>query len=84
MTLNLQDSHVEKLVNEIASETGESPSQAMINALEERLARVQRGRAADNLFEDIMEISRRCRALADQDERSPHEILGYAKNGRVD
>ncbi len=36
----------------------------------------------DEIFQAIMEISRRCAALPTQDYRSEDEILGYNEIGR--
>jgi hypothetical protein len=51
-------------------------TQAVIHALEEQLQRMKGRRVATDLFDEIMEVSRRCQALPDQDARSADEILG--------
>jgi len=75
---------VDALASELAKATGETPEQAVIRALEERLARLQRGRDATKMLQRIMDISRRCSALPDLDKRSPDEILGYDDLGVPD
>jgi antitoxin VapB len=71
--MSIQSKEAEVLADELARETGETPAQAVVRALEERLAR-----------EAIMEVSRRCSALPDLDTRSPDEILGYDEVGLPD
>jgi len=74
----------EMLASEVAKETGETPAQAVIRALEERLARLRWGRDAAKTLQVIMEISRRCGALPDLEKRSADEILGYNEMGVPD
>ncbi len=71
----------EALAAEVAKETGETPTQAVVRALEERLARVRPKRDAAKSLAMIMEISRRCSALPNADTRSPDEIIGYDESG---
>lgn len=66
---------VDFLASEIAKETGETPAQAVVRSLEERLARLRRGKDAAKTLQAIMEISKRCAALPDLDTRSADEIL---------
>ncbi len=75
--MEIQDSRVEKLLDEVISQTGETPSQAIASALEDRLERVRKAKAAESLYEDILEISRQCRELPESDSRPYSEILGY-------
>ena len=75
--MEIQDSRIEKLLDEVVSQTGETPRQAMANALEDRLESVREAKAAESLFEEILEISRRCRELPELDSRRYREILGY-------
>ena len=82
--MTIASPEVEKLASEVAKETGETPAQAVIRALEERLARLRRGRDAAKTLQVIMEISRRCGALTDLERRSPDEILGYNEMGVPD
>jgi antitoxin VapB len=79
--MTIASPEAEMLASEVAKETGETPAQAVIRALEERLARLRRGRDAARTLQAIMEISRRCSTLPDLDDRSPDEILGYNEMG---
>ena len=74
----------ERLASEVAKETGETLEQAIIRALEERLARLRPARDAAKTLQVIMDLSRRCSALPDLDKRSPDEILGYNEVGVLD
>ncbi len=84
MPLSIRNPRAEKLAREVAAESGENMTQAVIHALEDRLQRLKGRRAAGDLAEDILVVSRRCRALPDQDVRTPDEILGYGKDGGLE
>jgi antitoxin VapB len=81
MALSIRNSKAEKLARELAAESGENITQAIIHALEERLQRLCGRSTAIDLTEEIMKISRRCSEIPDQDQRSPDEILGYGPTG---
>jgi antitoxin VapB len=81
MALSIRNERAEKLAREVAGESGESLTQAIIQALEERLERLRGKRTTLDTANEIMEISRRSRALPDIDSRSPEDILGYDPNG---
>ena len=81
MALSIRNPRAEKLAREVAAESGESLTEAIIRALEERLERIRGRRMAPDIVEEIMKISRRCSALPDQDQRTPEEILGYDYSG---
>jgi len=81
MGLSLKNPRAEKLAQEVAKQTGESMTQAIIRALEDRLERLRGRRRAPDLVEEILDISRHCRDLPDVDMRSPDEILGYDRHG---
>ena len=81
MALSIRNSRAEKLARKVATETGESLTEAFIHALEERLERLKGRRMTTNLAEEIMRTSLRCRALPEIDPRSADEILGYEERG---
>ena len=81
MALNIKNAEAERLARALTEATGESITQAVIHALEERLLKVQGRRSARNLKEEIDEIGKRCAALPDLDKRSVDEILGYDSFG---
>jgi antitoxin VapB len=81
MALSIRNSRAEKLVRQVAAESGESLTGAIIHALEERLERLKGQCTITDVAEEIMKISLRCRALPEEDQRSANEILGYDERG---
>ena len=81
MALSIRNPRAEKLARQVAAETGESLTEAIIQALEERLQRLKGRRTATDVAEEIMKISLRCRALPEKDGRSAEEILDYDEKG---
>jgi antitoxin VapB len=81
MPLSIRNPRAEKLARQVAAKSGENLTEAIIHALEERLARLTGRGAATDVAEEIMKISLRCRALPDRDRRSADEILDYDENG---
>lgn len=81
MPLNIKHPEADRLARELARKTGESITDAVINALRERLAREEGRSSLPGLKEEILAIGRRCAALPDRDTRSPDEILGYDEHG---
>ena len=77
MPLSIRNQKAEKLARELAAESGETITQAITLALEERLARMRGRSTTIDLMEEIMKISKRCSAIPDKDQRSADEILGY-------
>ena len=81
MALSIINQQAEKLARDVANATGESITQAIIHALEERLTRLRGQRSTPGSLEEIMTIVQRCSSLPDQDPRTPDEILGYDDTG---
>ncbi len=81
MALSVKNDTAERLARQVAAETGESLTEAIIHSLEERLERLKGRRSAPDLVETVLAISRRCSALPDLDTRSADEILGYDDSG---
>jgi antitoxin VapB len=75
--LSIKNRKAENLAAEVAKETGETLTDAVIHALEERLERIRGTRTSPDLVCDILEISKRCAALPNLDKRSSDEILNY-------
>ena len=81
MALSIKHPEADHLARELAARTGESLTEAVLNALRERLDR-QKGRApGPRLRDEIRAIGKRCAALPVLDPRSPDEILGYDEHG---
>lgn len=63
MAIYLRNPQTESLVREIAAATGESLTQVVTTALEERARRLRQKRQESDLVEQIMAISRRTAVL---------------------
>jgi antitoxin VapB len=82
MPLSIKDPEADQLARNLARQTGETITQAVITALRERLAREQRkDEAVESLVEEIMDIGRHCASLPLLDARSADEIIGYDEHG---
>lgn len=81
MALNIKDPKVDKLARELAAETGETITQAVGQALRERMNRIVRKKKRRFLKEELDEIVKRFSALPILDDRTPDEIIGYDENG---
>jgi antitoxin VapB len=81
MALSIRNPKAERLVREIAAESGENLTQAIIHAPEDRLESLKGRRAAADIIQEIMRISMRCKVLPDRDLRTADEILGYDERG---
>ncbi len=84
MALSIKNDRAERLARQVARETGESLTLAVLHSLEERLEKLKGRRTAPDLAETILSISARCSALPDLDDRSPESILGYDEHGAFD
>ena len=81
MALSIRNPKAEKLARKLAAESGETITQAITHALEERLERLRGRSTTTDLMEEILKISKRCSTIPDQDQRSADEILGYDSTG---
>jgi antitoxin VapB len=82
MALSLKHPDADRLAREVADATGEGITEAVINALRERLARLKkRRRHARPLSEELRAIGERVAAMPVLDPRSPDEILDYDERG---
>lgn len=81
MAVNIKDPATEKLVRQLAAETGESITAAVAGAVEERLERLRGSRSVPDLAADLMDIASRVSRLPVLDDRGPEEILGYGPDG---
>lgn len=84
MALSIKHPEADRLARELAEETGESLTKAVLTALRERLER-QRGRRHDRgLHDDVARMQDRIARLPRLDRRSDDEILGYDEHGLPD
>lgn len=75
VALNIKHPEADRLARELAARTGESITEAVLNALRERLRR-ERGRVRQpSLVQELTAIGRRCASLPVLDDRPPDEIL---------
>jgi antitoxin VapB len=82
MPLNIKDAEADRLARELAASTGETLTEAVLNALRERLARQRQRRPAPRSAKEILREARgRLARLPVQDQRSAEEILGYDDMG---
>ena len=81
MALNIRNERAESLVSSVVRLTGETKTQAVTQALQERLDRLQAEEKKRSLVDEILEIGRQCDMLPELDDRSPDEILGYDEDG---
>lgn len=82
MPLNIRNKQAEELAGALAKLTGETKTEAVTQALRERLERVRRGHAKRRrLADDLDEIALHCAQLPVRDRRSAEEIIGYDEHG---
>ena len=62
MPLNIKDKEAHDLARQLARETGETLTGAVVGALREKLERVRRKRRAKATAAELLEIGRRCTA----------------------
>ncbi|MFP4351154.1 MAG: type II toxin-antitoxin system VapB family antitoxin [Desulfococcaceae bacterium] len=80
----MENPRTEQLARQVAEQTGENLTSAITIALEERLLRLRGEKTAPDVFEKIMNISKRCAALPRLDPRLPDDIIGYDSNGGLE
>ncbi len=81
MALSIKDEKADRLARELAKRTGESLTEAVTRALEERLRRVAPRKRDERLLRELNELARQSAALAGADKRTHEEIIGYDENG---
>jgi antitoxin VapB len=82
MALSIKDPEADRLARELAKATGESLTEAVTNALRERL-RVFQGKqkSREEQLSQVMAIVDRFAARPVFDARSADEIIGYDERG---
>ena len=81
MPLNIKDADTQALTKRLASLTGESLTQAVKQAVRERLAQVEKTRRAIRLADELDHIALHCADLPRRDGRSAEQIIGYDERG---
>ena len=81
MALNIKSDEADQLARHLAQLAGESITEAVTQALRERLVRLEGRRRRRGLRDEIGRIQQRLAVLPRLDERSDDEILGYDDAG---
>lgn len=86
MALNIRNPEANRLAAELAGLAGESKTDAVILALQERLQRLRRQQAARPdaqalLADRLDQIALRCASRPIRDTRSSEQMLGYEAQG---
>lgn len=81
MALNIRNAETERLADELATLTGETKTEAVRRAVDDRLHRLRRDQIGRPLAQELDEIARQCARLPVLDDRSAEEILGYDESG---
>jgi antitoxin VapB len=81
MPLNIRNKETEQLATALAKLTGETKTEAVTQALRERLERTRRTRTKRRLRDEIEEIAIHCAALPVLDARHADDIIGYDQHG---
>ena len=84
MPLNIRNPEADRLAGELATLTGQTKTNAVIQALRERLERTRTAQQQACLGEQLTAIAKRCSLLPVLDDRSAEEILGYDESGLPD
>lgn len=81
LALNIRNQRAEELALSVVEITGETKTQAVTQALQERLDRLQTKHKKRSMVDIAFEIARQCDTLPELDNRSANEILGYDEDG---
>jgi antitoxin VapB len=82
MVLSIKSDRADRLARDLAATTGETITDAVARAIEERLQRERaRRRVRGDLAERLLHVAEDFRALPVIDDRSDDEFLGYGADG---
>ncbi|MFO7846004.1 MAG: type II toxin-antitoxin system VapB family antitoxin [Balneolaceae bacterium] len=81
MALSIKNKEVDRLARDLAEITGENLTEAIANALKERLERETGRMHKHSVRNKINRIQKRVSRLQKLDNRSDDEIIGYDKSG---
>ena len=80
MALNIKSDEADRLARELAVTTGESLTDAVTTALEQRLQR-ERARQGPTLHDRLHRLQADVARLPVRDQRAPDAIIGYDGDG---
>ena len=81
MALSIKHPEADRLARALARTTGETLTDAIINALRERLRRELGKTHGPRLGDEIRAIRQRCAAMPAKDHRTSDVMLGYDSRG---
>ncbi len=81
MPLSLKSPEAERLARAVAAATGESITEAITRALEERLQRIESAHDFSEYASPVRRIQQRIRERPVRDARSADDIIGYGSDG---
>lgn len=81
MALNIRNPETDRLATEVARMTGETKTEAVTRALQDRLVKLRRESSGRTLADELDAIALHCSRLPVLDDRDADEILGYDENG---
>ncbi len=81
MPISIKNAETEALARQLSALTGESLTDAIRIAVEERHDRLRRARSGRSLADELNEIALRCANLPVISNLSEDEILGYDEYG---
>ena len=81
MPLNIKDAETHALARQLAGATGETLTQAVRQAIHERLARARTVHDATSLAGELDRIALHCARLPKRDARCADDIIGYDERG---
>jgi antitoxin VapB len=81
MAISIKDPDTDRLARALSETTGESITEAIRRAIEERLVRERHRSRRDSLADGIRRIQARIAAMPVRDPRSADDILGYDRDG---
>jgi antitoxin VapB len=84
LPLNIKDERTYRLVRRLAALTGENMTEAVRNAVRDRLKRQEVNRAGRPLDARLREIAHHCASLPIRRRRAEDDILGYNERGMPD
>ncbi|MDD2324879.1 MAG: type II toxin-antitoxin system VapB family antitoxin [Alphaproteobacteria bacterium] len=83
MTLSIKDQGVDRMVREVAKNMKGTMTEAVAEAVRERLLRDEKknARRREMVIQEALAIARQCASGPVYDNRTPDEILGYDEHG---
>lgn len=81
MPISIRNAKAEALAREVAERAGETMTQAISRALEERLVRLRSPREQATTARRLLAIARRINRRRTRDRRTADRILGYDRDG---